>query len=86
MPEPIDTLESLKGILNDISGIRPADVRLESTLEEELGIDSLEFIETVMMIEEEFEIQLQDEEAEGCQTVGHLVELINRKREEAGEA
>lgn len=51
----------------------------ESRFQEDLGFDSLDEIELVMAMEEEFEIEIGDEEAESVKTIGQAVDLIQRK-------
>lgn len=44
----------------------------------DLGADSLDSVEIVMAVEEEFDIEISDAEAEGLQTVGHVVDMVER--------
>jgi len=57
----------------DKNGIEPED-----ELEGKLGMDSLDKIELVMALEEEFEIMIPDEDAEKCKTVADVVALVER--------
>jgi acyl carrier protein len=57
-------------------GIDPEEIKPESTLREDLAIDSLDMIELVMDIEAEFEITIDDKQAEELRTVGEAVELV----------
>ncbi|NMA05103.1 MAG: acyl carrier protein [Acholeplasmataceae bacterium] len=54
-------------------------VTRESRLQEDLGADSLDAVELIMNIEDEFEIQISDEEATDIKTVGELVDFITKK-------
>ena len=50
-------------------GVSPEEVKLEASFIDDLGADSLDTVELVMAFEEEFEIEIPDEEAEGIATV-----------------
>ncbi len=54
-------------------------VTRESRLQEDLGADSLDAVELIMNIEDEFDIQITDEEATDIKTVGELVDFITTK-------
>ena len=75
-------------ILGEISRIGrekldfPGDVRLEQRLVEDLELDSIRLLTLAMEIEDHFEICLDEEDEEAIETVGDLVELVERKHEE----
>ncbi len=54
-------------------------VTRESRLQEDLGADSLDAVELIMNIEDEFDIQISDDEATDIKTVGELVDFITKK-------
>lgn len=57
----------------------PADkVTLESKIAEDLGADSIDAIELIMGVEQEFDIEISDDEAMNIKTIGDLVEVINK--------
>ena len=58
-------------------GVSSEEVKLEASFIDDLGADSLDTVELVMALEEEFEIEIPDEEAEGIQTVKNAVDYIN---------
>ena len=58
-------------------GVSPEEVKLAASFIDDLGADSLDTVELVMAFEEEFEIEIPDEEAEGIQTVKNAVDYIN---------
>ncbi|MBL6900506.1 MAG: acyl carrier protein [SAR86 cluster bacterium] len=58
-------------------GVSSEEVKLEASFIDDLGADSLDTVELVMAFEEEFEIEIPDEEAEGIQTVKNAVDYIN---------
>ena len=67
----------VKKIVADHLGIDEAKVQDDSSFIDDLGADSLDTVELVMAFEEEFEIEIPDEEAEGIQTVKNAVDYIN---------
>ena len=72
-----DISSKVKKIVADHLGIDEAKVQEDSSFIDDLGADSLDTVELVMAFEEEFEIEIPDEEAEGIQTVKNAVDYIN---------
>lgn len=68
--------DKVKSIIVDKLGISESEVKMETTFED-LGADSLDIVELIMAIEEEYDIQVSDEEAEKAQSVGDVVNYIN---------
>lgn len=77
LPTGDDTRSRVVRILVQQLGISPAKVTLTSRFVEDLGADSLDTVELVMAVEEEFEVAIPDETAAGLQTVGDLVNWID---------
>ena len=67
----------VKKIVAEQLGANEADVKLESSFVDDLGADSLDTVELVMALEEEFECEIPDEEAEKITTVQQAVDYIN---------
>jgi acyl carrier protein len=65
--------DRVKDIIVDQLGVNADQVTLEAKFIEDLGADSLDTVELVMAFEEEFEIEVPDEEAEKLQSVGDVV-------------
>jgi acyl carrier protein len=65
-------------IINEL-GVEPEKVTLEASFVEDLGADSLDTVELVMAFEEEFGIEIPDEDAEKLQTVGDAVNYVTEK-------
>ena len=63
----------------DVLGIEDSKVTMESKLEEVLEIDSLGIVEVVMAFEDEFNIEIDDEELTDVRTVGEAVNLLHSK-------
>ncbi len=71
--------ERVKKIIAEQLGVEEDDVVPEAKFVEDLGADSLDTVELVMALEEEFEIEIPDEDAEKIQTVGAAIEFIKEK-------
>jgi acyl carrier protein len=65
-------------IINEL-GVEPEKVTMEASFVEDLGADSLDTVELVMAFEEEFGIEIPDEDAEKLQTVGDAVRYVKEK-------
>ncbi|MFH1239123.1 MAG: acyl carrier protein [bacterium] len=66
----------VKEIIVEQLGVAPEEVTNEASFINDLGADSLDTVELVMALEEEFDMEIPDEEAEKLQTVGQAVEYI----------
>lgn len=66
----------VKGIIADQLGVGEDEIKPESSFIEDLGADSLDIVELVMAMEEEFEVEIPDEEAENIKTVGDAINYI----------
>lgn len=71
-----DMFDKVKEIIIDQLGVDEEQVTLNSSFVDDLGADSLDIVELVMALEEEFDIQIPDEEAEKIRTVGDAVKFI----------
>ena len=70
--------ELIKAIVSDKSCEDLEEIKDDSTLENDLGCDSLDIVEIVMELEREFNIQIPDEEVEDLETVTHLFECVEK--------
>lgn len=69
--------ERVKKIVAEQLGVKEEDVKNEASFVEDLGADSLDTVELVMALEEEFETEIPDEEAEKITTVQLAIDYIN---------
>jgi acyl carrier protein len=67
----------VKSIIADQLGVGEDEIKIESSFMEDLGADSLDIVELVMAMEDEFEIEIPDEEAENIKSVGDAIHYIN---------
>lgn len=68
--------EKVKQIIVDQLGVEESEITMESSFIDDLGADSLDIVELIMALEEEFNLEIPDEEAEKMSTVGDVVEYI----------
>jgi acyl carrier protein len=74
----MDTIEQrVKKIVAEQLGVNEADIKNESSFVNDLGADSLDTVELVMALEEEFETEIPDEEAEKITTVQLAIDYVN---------
>ena len=66
----------VKKIVAEQLGVNEADVKNESSFVNDLGADSLDTVELVMALEEEFGVEVPEEELEGIETVGQAYDLV----------
>lgn len=69
----------VKEIIAEQLGINEDDIVSESSFVDDLGADSLDIVELVMALEEEFELEIPDDEAEKLETVSELVNYISER-------
>lgn len=69
----------VKEIVAEQLGIPEEEIQGESTFGEDLGSDSLDFLELVMALEEEFEIEIPDDEAERLESVQKMVQYLESR-------
>jgi acyl carrier protein len=73
----MDIFEKVKDLIVENLGVNPEAVTLEASFVEDLGADSLDVVEFVMALEQEFELEIPDEDAEKIKIVGDAVDYIN---------
>ena len=73
-----DNLSRLQNIIGKQLGIAPNKVKLDADFGKELGADSLDVVELVMAIEDEFEIEIEDQVASKIATVQDVLDYIEK--------
>lgn len=79
---PDAILEKVKEVIIEQLAVEEDAIKLETSFIDDLGADSLDIVELIMALEEEFDLQIPDSDAEKIATVGDVVEYIksaNRK-------
>jgi acyl carrier protein len=68
--------DKIKDIITEQLGLESEEVTMDSLFIDDLGADSLDIVELIMALEEEFDMEIPDEEAEKISTVGDVVSYI----------
>ena len=76
--------EKVKDIIVEQLGVNPEQVTPQASFIEDLGADSLDIVELVMAFEEEFGVEVPDEDAEKLQTVGDVINYIKERAKQQG--
>ena len=76
--------DKVKSIIAEQLGVKKEEVTDQSKFIDDLGADSLDTVELVMALEEEFGIEIPDEDAEKMVTVGEAIKYINEKGKQSG--
>jgi acyl carrier protein len=74
----MSVFETVKKIIVEVKDISGDDIQLESRFEEDLEADSLDVVEMIMLIEEEYEFEIPEEIAEKLKTVKDVVDYIEK--------
>jgi acyl carrier protein len=69
-------IDKVKSIIVEQLGVEEEEVKMEASFVDDLGADSLDIVELVMALEEEFDLEIPDEDAEKISTVGEAVKYI----------
>lgn len=73
-------LEQVKPLIAEALNLDEAIITLEATLKDDLGIDSLDAVELIMELEDEFDVKIEDAEAQAFVTVADIVKLLEAKK------
>ncbi|MDP6685290.1 MAG: acyl carrier protein [Candidatus Marinimicrobia bacterium] len=73
----MSTYDKVKDVILDKLGVEEAQINMEASFVDDLGADSLDTVELIMELEEEFGIEIPDDDAEKITTVGAAVNYID---------
>lgn len=76
-----DVLDRVKRIVIDRLGVEESEVTPEASFKDDLGADSLDVVELVMELEDEFDMEISDEDAEKISSVGEVVAYIESHKQ-----
>ena len=74
-----EVFERVKEVLTEQLGVDEAEITEEASFQEDLDADSLDLVEAVLALEEEFGVSIPEQEMEGVKTVGQAVNLVQSK-------
>ena len=75
-----EVAERIKAIIVEQLGVGPDEVNPEASFIEDLGADSLDIVELIMALEEEYDIEIPDEDAEKIQTVKDVISYVEERQ------
>jgi acyl carrier protein len=74
----MEAIDRVKKIIVDQLGVDVSKINQESSFVDDLGADSLDIVELIMAFEEEFDVEIPDEDAEKIKTVGDAIKYLNK--------
>jgi acyl carrier protein len=77
----MEIMERVKKIIVDQLGVEEDKVKEDSSFIDDLGADSLDIVELIMAFEEEFDIEIADEDAEKIKVVGDVIHYLENKQQ-----
>jgi acyl carrier protein len=80
MATPEENSERVKSIIVEQLGVSLEEVTPQASFIEDLGADSLDIVELIMALEEEFNVEIPDEDAEKIQTVDDVIKYVQSKQ------
>jgi len=74
----MESIDRVKKIIVDQLGVDESKITESSSFVDDLGADSLDIVELIMAFEEEFDVEIPDEDAEKIKTVGDAITYLNK--------
>ncbi|NSW81986.1 MAG: acyl carrier protein [Syntrophothermus sp.] len=75
----MSVFETIKNVIVEVLDITPEEITLESSFTDDLGADSLDVVEMLMLLEEKYELEIPEEVAENMKTVKDVVEYLEAR-------
>ena len=75
-----EIFQTMRDLVSEQFAMEPAEVTMDTSFEEDLGADSVDLVELVMAMEEEFDMEIPDEDAETIKTVADALAYIENKK------
>ncbi len=76
------TFDKIKEMIVDQLDVEADEVTMDANIQDDLGADSLDIVDLVMAVEDEFEVKIEDDVVEGMKTVGDIVKFIDAEKTE----
>ena len=75
-----EIFQTMRDLVSEQFAMEPAEVTMDTSFEEDLGADSVDLVELVMAMEEEFDIEIADDDAQKIQKVQDAIDYIEAKK------
>lgn len=75
------TFDKIKDLIVDQLDVEESKVTMDTNIQDDLGADSLDIVDLIMAVEDEFEVKIEDEDVENLKTVGDIVNYIDNNAE-----
>lgn len=76
------TFDKIKDMIVDQLDVEADEVTMDANIQEDLGADSLDIVDLIMAVEDEFEVKIDDDDSENIKTVGDIVKFIDANKED----
>ena len=76
------TFDKIKDMIVDQLDVEADEVTMDANIQEDLGADSLDIVDLIMAVEDEFEVKTDDDASENIKTVGDIVKFIDANKED----
>ena len=76
------TFDKIKDMIVDQLDVEADEVTMDANIQEDLGADSLDIVDLIMAVEDEFEVKIDDDASEKIKTVGDIVKFIDANKED----
>lgn len=76
------TFDKIKDMIVDQLDVEADEVTMDANIQEDLGADSLDIVDLIMAVEDEFEVKIDDDTSENIKTVGDIVKFIDANKED----
>ena len=79
MAKEEEIIQNIRNVVDQL-GVEEDEVTMEASMQDDLGADSLDLVDLVMSVEEEFGVKVADEDLENIKTVGDIVDYIEENK------
>ena len=76
------SFDKIKDMIVDQLDVEADEVTMDANIQEDLGADSLDIVDLIMAVEDEFEVKIDDDGSENIKTVGDIVKFIDANKED----
>ncbi len=76
------TFDKIKDMIVDQLDVEADEVTMDANIQEDLGANSLDIVDLIMAVEDEFEVKIDDDASENIKTVGDIVKFIDANKED----